>query len=359
MGDLLMSVPAINALKETFGCSITVLTSSMAAPVVRMIPAIDGLIISDVPWVKNPARDDIAFFELVRKLKAENFDAAVIFTVFSQSPLPTALLLTLAGIPRRLGYCRENPYELLTEWVPDPEPFSFIRHQVRRDLDLVKIVGASTNNEAIQIKIREGTSQIVKEKLRRHGIGDDKPWIILHPGVSERKREYPGHLWIHTGKLLTEQLACRLLLTGSAAEHAGCEEIQRGIGENAFNLAGVFSVEEFAALIQLSNLVISVNTATVHFASALQKKTIILYALTNPQHPPWKTIGKILPYSVEEHLQSKNEVLRWIQHKYYKGHYERPDPSDICHAAIELQTDRNHQFIADLVLMEGDKILTE
>ena len=34
MGDLVMSSPAIRALKESFGARITVLTSSMAAPVV-------------------------------------------------------------------------------------------------------------------------------------------------------------------------------------------------------------------------------------------------------------------------------------------------------------------------------------
>jgi ADP-heptose:LPS heptosyltransferase len=358
MGDLLMSVPAINALKETFGCSITVLTSSAAAPVVPLIPFIDGLIVSDVPWVKQEAPgDDVAFLQLVEKLKAENFDAAVIFTVFSQNPLPSALLLTLAGIPRRLAYCRENPYGLLTEWVPEQEPYSFIRHQVRRDLDLVKPIGASTDNEAIQIRLPEGISRGVKEKIFLRGIGDDKPWIIIHPGVSELKREYPVDLWIAAGKLISQQIACQLLVTGSAAEHPLCDKIQRGIDENAFNLAGVLSVEEFAGLIQCSDLVISVNTATAHFASAVQQKAVILYALTNPQHPPWKTIGNILPFSVEKHLQSKNEILKWIQQKYYEGRHELPTPAGICHAAVDLLTGRDHQFIPELVMMEP--ILTE
>jgi ADP-heptose:LPS heptosyltransferase len=40
MGDLLMSGPAIRALKESLGCKITVLTSSMAAGIARLMPEI-------------------------------------------------------------------------------------------------------------------------------------------------------------------------------------------------------------------------------------------------------------------------------------------------------------------------------
>ncbi len=66
------------------------------------------------------------------------FDAAVIFTVYSQSPLPAAMLCYLAGIPRRLAHCRENPYALLSDWLREPEPQQRTRHEVERQLDLVR-----------------------------------------------------------------------------------------------------------------------------------------------------------------------------------------------------------------------------
>jgi hypothetical protein len=68
----------------------------------------------------------------VRQISEKKFDAAVIFTVYSQNPLPTVMLAYLAGIPKRLAYCRENPYQLLTDWVPDQEPYTLIKHQVRQ-----------------------------------------------------------------------------------------------------------------------------------------------------------------------------------------------------------------------------------
>src|SRR5690606_19173117 len=143
-----MSTPAIVALKETFGCSISLLTSSMASAVAPYIPGVDHTIVWDVPWVKGTDPTCLTQFEdVITELKKHAFDAAVIFTVFSQSPLPTALMLTLAGIPNRLAYCRENPYHLLSHWVPEREPYTFVLHQTRRDLDLVKAIGASTIDE--------------------------------------------------------------------------------------------------------------------------------------------------------------------------------------------------------------------
>ena len=59
---------------------------------------------------------DLRFIETLRSYA---FDAAVIFTTYTQNPLPTALMLYLANIPLRLAHCRENPYQLLTHWVRD------------------------------------------------------------------------------------------------------------------------------------------------------------------------------------------------------------------------------------------------
>src|SRR5829696_7132713 len=87
MGDLIMSSPAIRALKESFHCRITVLTSSMGAGIASYIPSIDEVIVCDLPWVKtNHQHDSQQFFAIVEQLKKYEFDAVVIFTVFSQNP---------------------------------------------------------------------------------------------------------------------------------------------------------------------------------------------------------------------------------------------------------------------------------
>jgi lipopolysaccharide heptosyltransferase II len=337
MGDLLMSTPAIRALKQTLNCSITVLTSSMAAGVARYIPEIDQPIKFDLPWIKTDKKNSLEnYYSLIEEIRKNNFDAAVIFTVYSQNPMPSIMLTWLAGIPLRLSYCRENPYALLTDWIPDREPYSFIEHQVRRDLNLVASIGAVTNNERLSLGISKNKKDEIENKLTTIGVDIKKPWLVVHPGVSEEKREYPAPLWIKTCKKIITELGHQVLLTGTIHERHLTNYIQSATGKNSYSLAGGLSLEEFICLINLSPLVVSVNTGTIHIAAALEKPVIVLYALTNPQHLPWKAKGKALLYDVPESSRSKNEVIRFVHEELHPKNTPMVRPGEIVNAVREI-----------------------
>jgi ADP-heptose:LPS heptosyltransferase len=339
MGDLLMSSPAIRALKETFDCRITILTSKMGALIAPYLSCIDEIIVADLPWIKTtkPA-DEFEFKALVEIIQKRHFDAAVIFTVYSQNPLPAALLAFMAGIPKRLAYCRENPYHLLTDWCIEKEPYTFIQHQVKRDLALVDFIGAKTSDENLHIDIDKSSTSAAMEKLDALGLDRSKDWLILHPGVSEQKREYPGEEWIKTGRLLKEKLSVQLLITGASSEKHLCDEICSAIGDGCFSGAAVFSVQEFIAVINEAPLVISVNTGTVHIAAAMQTPVLVLYALTNPQHTPWNVPSSVLYFSVKETLQSNNQVVNFVNKKYNNEKISLPTPEMILEEAGKLLT---------------------
>jgi ADP-heptose:LPS heptosyltransferase len=359
MGDVLMSSPAMRALKESFGAKITLLTSSMGKTIASYVPGIDEVIVYDVPWVKtNIQEPSQQFLKTTELLREKSFDAAVIFTVFSQNPLPAVMLAYLAGIPNRLAYCRENPYELLTHWVPDIEPYTSIRHQVRRDLDLVSNVGACTEDEELKLLPPFNLDEI-DIRLKRAGVAIEKPWIIFHPGVSEEKRRYPAASWIKAGRMAVEEFDCQIVITGSTFESQMAEEIKVGIGDRASNVAGKFTVRDFIGVIQRAPLVVSVNTSTVHIAAAVGTPVIVLYALTNPQHTPWKAKGIVLPYSVQRSLQSKNEVLRFVNERYFANNSSEVDPGSIVEAIREILVRGNASPIPDLLMDELSLIVKE
>ncbi len=107
LGDVLMTTPAFRALKESRpGGRITLLTSPSGAEGARLVPEIDDVIVYEAPWMKATASrtDSTADLAMVAELKRRAFDAAIIFTVYSQNPLPAALLCYLAEIPLRLAY---------------------------------------------------------------------------------------------------------------------------------------------------------------------------------------------------------------------------------------------------------------
>lgn len=319
MGDVLMSVPAMRALKESFKCRITLLTSSLGRPVTPYIAEIDQVIVYDAPWMKmNAYPDPGTFVSIAQSLRAHAFDAAVIFTVCSQNPTPAIMIAWLAAIPLRLAYCRENPYGLLTHWVPDEEPYSIIRHQVLRDLRLVNFVGATTEDQRLSITLAPDSYHRARKKMAEKGIHVHQPWMILHPGVSEMKREFPADQWTAAGKLLHSRLGYQLLLTGSASQRDLAGHISQQIGHGAFSMAGEFDMEEFMALIAHAPVVITVNTATAHIAAATGTPVLVLYAATNPQHTPWMAKSAVLYYDVSANLQSRNEVVKYMQ-RYFRS----------------------------------------
>ncbi|WP_134090518.1 glycosyltransferase family 9 protein [Olivibacter sp. XZL3] len=337
LGDVLMSSPAFRALKESFGCRITLLTSSEGSKAASLLPMVDEMIAIDLPWVGLKQSSNIEGVNgLVSRLRLASFDACVIFTVYSQSALPAAIIAWMAGIPRRLAYCRENPYELINYWVPEKEPYEVIKHQVERDLDLVERVGAVTVNRKIAIAIEKEAFSRVKSKLHQLGMDGTRPFAVFHPGVSEEKRKFPEELWIQLAAEWRAVLDAPIVFTGSEGERPLTERLSRQLGRDAYSTGGLFSLEEFAALLKMSKLVISVNTATIHLAAAVDTPQVVLYAQTNPQHHPWMATAHIMEYSIDERVKSKNEIIRYVDRKYYADYLPLPAVSDIVKRALSL-----------------------
>src|SRR5690606_16667278 len=134
----------------------------------------------DPAWVKNASIGRDADLDMIGRLRALNPDAAVIFTSFSQSALPAALMCHLAGIPYVLAHCRENSYRLLSDWVKDTEPQTGIRHEVQRQLDLVAKVGAYTDHSHLSFYVNDDDRRSFQHKLEQQGVTETEGWICAH-----------------------------------------------------------------------------------------------------------------------------------------------------------------------------------
>lgn len=292
IGDVLMTTPAIRACRETFGCRTALLTSNAGAAAAKYVPEIDDVVAFEAPWMKvaAPASTEL----MISELKSRRFDAAVIFTVYSQSPLPAAYLCYLAGIPRRLAHCRENPYHLLTHWQPDPEPATVVRHEVQRQLDLVASVGARAAHQRLSFAVPGWA----RERVRRLLKPMRRPVVVVHPGASAASRRYPPELYARALDALIDQTGCEMLFTGDGGEEELVRSVQAGMSNPSRSLAGGLDLAELGALIAQADLLISNNTAPAHIAAALDTPVVELYALTNPQHTPWQVESRVLFHDV-------------------------------------------------------------
>lgn len=311
MGDVLMTTPAFRALKTTWPAThLTLLTSSAGAAIGEFIPEVDQVISFDVPWVAGQQQQPDQVVALADRLRSCHFDAAILFTVQSQNPLPTAMLCYLAGIPRVLGYCRENPYHLITDWVPDPEILVATRHEVVRQLDLVREVGCHTANHRLSLTPPLADQQRIRQPLITAGLDFQRPWLVLHPGVSEEKRRYPAEKFVLALLPLIQDSGYQVVLTGSKSEQPLTSQIQKQLAGQSVDLAGRLSLGELAALLAEAPLLIANNTGPVHMAAALGTPVVVLYAKTNPQHTPWQVPSRVLYFDVPDSLRSKNKLLQ-------------------------------------------------
>ncbi|MGQ0750750.1 MAG: glycosyltransferase family 9 protein [Betaproteobacteria bacterium] len=296
MGDVLMTTPALRALRRgAAGRRLTLLTSRSGAAVAPFIPDVDEAIAFDAPWMKPAGSAPPHDAALIEELKRRRFDAAVIFTVYSQNPLPAAYLCYLAGIPLRLAHCRENPYGLLTDWVRDPEPLERIRHEVRRHLDLAATIGCRTDDERLSFAVPPCAWASTKRALARAGIDERATLIAVHPGASAASRRYPALRYAQAMDLLLQRLSeAAVVFTGSAEETHLVEGIRQAMARASYSLAGQLDVAQLGALLERASLLVANNTGPVHIAAALGTPVVDLYALTNPQHAPWQVRSEVL-----------------------------------------------------------------
>lgn len=300
LGDVLMCTPAIRAIKQSRpGRCVTLLSSHSGAAAAPFIPELDAVLEYPAPWMKSSARHlpavDMAFIDT---LAARRFDAAAIFTSYSQSALPAALICYLAGIPLRLAHCRENPYQMLSDWLPDPEPDTLVKHEVRRQLDLVASIGSTASSAGLSFAVRDNDIESVRDRLAAAGINATRQWILLHPGASAPSRRYPPDQWASVIRDLATRTRLPMVLTGDAAEQPLIDHINATSGSNAVSLAGLLDLGELGAAIKLASLVISNNTGPAHLAAAVGTPLVDLYALTNPQHTPWQVECRVLFHDV-------------------------------------------------------------
>jgi lipopolysaccharide heptosyltransferase II len=303
LGDVIMTTPALQAIRDSArGAHLTLLTSTAGAEAARHVPALDDVIVHDPTWMPGgDRRPAAAEARLVDRLRSGGYQGAIVFTVHTQSPLPAALLLRLAEIPRVLAHCRENPYGLLSDWVPEPEPGEATRHEVRRQLDLVAHVGFRTDDERLSFRVPPDAMRRVRSRvLPGLGIrlGDGAPWAVVHPGAAAASRRYPPAAFAEAAGRLARSHGVRIVFTGGAAEVPLVEEIRASMQAPSESLAGRLSLGELAALLAVAPLLIANNTGPVHVAAALGTPVVDLYALTNPQHTPWMVPARILNVDV-------------------------------------------------------------
>jgi ADP-heptose:LPS heptosyltransferase len=300
LGDVLVTTPAIHAMRESLpDATITLLASPVGAQAGRLNPDLNEVVAYNAPWMDpwsrlplDPARE----MQAIAKLSAGRYDAAVIFSSFRQSPLPAAYLCYLAGIRLRLAASIDGPGSLLTTRHRHPE---LMMHEVERGLDLVAAVGMRTRDDRLVLRVPDGAHA----EIASLAIGQ-RPLVVVHPGCSMPARTYPWEQYVEVIDLLVRNLDARVVLTGGDDERPLVDGILAHVDPwtraRVTAAAGSLAFPAFCALVETADVVVTNNTGPMHMAAALGTPVVALFALTNPpeQWGPWKVPQRMLWHEV-------------------------------------------------------------
>src|SRR5438270_2839144 len=280
IGDVVMLGPALRAVKETSpDARITLLASPAGASAAPLIPWVDDVIVWRAIWQDvggrmpfDPAREH----ELIALLTERKFDAALIFTSFSQTPHTPGYVCYLAGIPLRAGESKEfGGSTLTTELRGAPDEL----HQVERNLRLVEHLGFVARDRRLMLVLPEQARQAVPSLLERVGFDPAAPFLLVHPGASAQARRYPVERFGVVARLLTRR-GWPILVTGVEREAVLLAELMQ-LAPDARCLVGGAGLAEYAALVERAALVICNDTLPMHLADAVGTPEVVLFSGTD------------------------------------------------------------------------------
>ena len=272
-GDVLLAGPAVRAVAARAE-RVTLLCGPAGAHAAHLLPGVDAVVVEPAEWIAaDPAAVDRAtVLRRVDRLAALGVDEALVLTSFHQSPLPLALLLRQAGVPRIGAISVDYPGSLLDvrQAIDDDV------HEVERGLSLAAAMGFT---------LAPGDD----DRLRVRGAGArdrDPARVVVHPGASvparawapERHRDLVAGL-VAEGRDVT--------VTGGPGER----DLTRAVaGDGATDLGGETSLADLAELVAGAGCLVTGNTGPAHLAAAVGTPVVSLYAPTVPavRWRPWR-----------------------------------------------------------------------
>ena len=277
-GDVLLAGPAVRAVAAS-GDRVVLLVGPQGAAAARLLPGVDEVVVWACPWiVADPAPVDPAdVADVVERVRACGVDRALVLTSFHQSPLPTALVLRLAGVGWVGAVSEDYPGSLLDLRHRLPEHGL---HEASRQLLLAEAAGfALPDGDAGGLRVREGLPDT-------RALTGEAPYVVVHPGASVPARApVPG--WCARLVQALLDAGWRVVVTGGPGERALTAAVAV---PGAADLGGATDLAELADVLRRADAVVVGNTGPAHLAAAVGTPVVSLFAPVVPAERwrPWQ-----------------------------------------------------------------------
>ncbi len=284
-GDVLLAGPAVRAVAAA-GAEVVMLVGRRGLAAAQLLPGVVRVLAYPCPWIEVPAPslwpDRIA--AMVRRLGSLGAREAIVLTSFHQSPLPTALLLRLAGVPRITAASVDHAGRLLDVRLRPGVDLDEDQPESRRALAVAAAAG-------FPLPPDDDGRLAVRPPPDMRALTGDEPYLVLHPGTAAPARTWPAYRCRQTVRALTVA-GHRVLVTGDRSERALTAEVA---GRDGVDLGGRTGLHGLAGVLAGASAVVCGNTAAAHLAAAVGTPVVSLFAPVVPA-------SRWAPYGVPRRL---------------------------------------------------------
>jgi len=274
IGDLILTTPAIDALREKFPDSrISLVISSEGKELAPAIANVDRIFV-----VRRTLRDAIVFLAAA----ARRFDYCVDFTQNDRS----AGLAFLSGARKRIASFQvekksERRSRVYTE---------FVQHRMREmhtidyHLALLKPLGVQDVAPKLHLEIPRRAYEKADELRRAAGV--DNPFVVFHPGAARAEKVWEPERWARVIDHVQSNRRVSVVLTGGSSQFDQelVHQIKARVGQPVGDLCGKTDLLALSALIARAQLLVTVDSAPMHLAAATRTPQVVLFGPTNPFH---------------------------------------------------------------------------
>lgn len=273
MGDILLSLPALHALRRRFQPSILTLAGNAeyldaaCAQVADRIVSLERLPLHRLHAGRRPPADDVALWRSYDRILSWTGAASVDFRRSLQKIHPAALVAPWRPIAGETRHVSRIFLESLRPWLK-PE-----------DIAAMPEAGLLPSDP-----------EAGRAWLRLAGWGESSSLVVLHAGAGGEEKRWGADRYLEVGRALLKSPHTLLLLVEGPAEAGIAGELAGRLASDRVIPAVRLPLQLLASVIHNARAFLGNDSGIAHLAAGLGVPALVLFGPTSPRL--WAPLGR-------------------------------------------------------------------
>lgn len=301
IGDVLLSVPAVKAVKQVFPeAEISYLLNDETAQMIEGLPYVNEVL------RLNRGRGFLSQLSLLVRLRRKGFDMTI---DLSGGGDRGALWSFLTGARYRIGTLPAGKKGMMGKtylYTHAAQTPDVRQHSVIRDLEIVRPFGIDTRDLAVDFVVPDEVAASVHNKLAEKGVVQGEGYVVVHPTSRWLFKCVDDAVMAECIDRLEVDFGLRAVVTCGPAQ-VELDRLSGVLGHcrtHPVVFPGELNLKELGAVLAGACLYIGVDSAPSHLAAAMNVPSLVLFGPTGAYNwGPWTDEAGENPYPLRKGIQ--------------------------------------------------------